>query len=344
MAVTQQNKPKPKQQTPKRLTKRQQTAQKLAKEGGYKDANFDFVPDVDPLTRQEVAAQYQSALGLIYSVPEITQIFEKAVKEQWVGADGQAKFNAAVQNSNWYRNNNQYFREAWAAEHFGMKDGQPGADWMATMQNARMAVQQRASRLGSQTTPEEVEALARRFVYEGWGAAGREGLLDQALSEKIAYLPDGRGKGTLKGASGSLVDQLKSIASANGLSYTDNWYLSAAKSVAGQATTPEDWERDIREQAAGMWQTYAEKIRGGANMYDLASPYINTMAQELEISPEQVTLNDPYVRSAIADGTSLWEFTKKLRNDPRWEQTTKAQNEITSITGRVMQMFGLMGG
>jgi hypothetical protein len=40
----------------------------------------------------------------------------------------------------------------------------------------------------------------------------------------------------------------------------------------------------------------------------------------------------------------LWDFQKKLRQDPRWENTSKAQNEITSTTGRIMQMFGLMGG
>jgi hypothetical protein len=41
--------------------------------------------------------------------------------------------------------------------------------------------------------------------------------------------------------------------------------------------------------------------------------------------------------------TSLWEFQKKLRSDPRWMNTAKAQNEITGVTGKVMQMFGLTG-
>lgn len=330
-------------ETRKRVTAKERAAARKAKQQGFKDTNADNVPDADPLTRKELAAQYQSALGLIYSVPEITALFEKAFSDK-TGQWTKEKFSAAVQNSNWYRNNNQYFREAWAAEHFGMTDGKPGADWQTRMADARQFVQDTANEMGSQVTPEEIDALARRTIYEGWDKSGRERLLTQALVEGIKYLPDGRGEAQLRGGAGDLADTLKSIAAANGLSYSDNYYVSAAKSVASKLTTVNDWERDIREQAASMWQPYADKIRAGANAYDLASPYINTLAQELELSPQSITLNDPYVRQAITDGTSLYEFTRKVRSDPRWMNTRKAQNEVTGTVGRVMQMFGLMGG
>ena len=59
----------------KPLTAAQRQARANAKAGGYKDANMDGVVDPDPLSRDEMAAQYQSAMGIIYSVPEITKIF-----------------------------------------------------------------------------------------------------------------------------------------------------------------------------------------------------------------------------------------------------------------------------
>lgn len=337
--------------TTRKLTPKQQQAKRDAKAGGYTDKNLDGVVDPDPLNREEMAAQYQSALGLIYSVPEITSIFDKAVKEQWTGPEGQAKFNAAVQNSDWYRNNNRYFRSAWASEHFGMKDGQPSADWQTTVEAARQAVQARANQLGSDLSPEEVNSLSRRYLYEGWGEQGRGNLMDQALSEEISYLPDGRGVASMKGSSGNLYDDLKAVANANGMNYSDNFYLSAAKSVASGLTTEDDWLRDVREQAAGMWPVYADKISKGVNVSDLASNYVNTMAQELEIDPNTISLNDPYIRSALAgnsqDGApaamSLWDFQRKLRDDPRWMNTTKAQNDVTSAAGKIMQMFGLTG-
>lgn len=317
-------------------------ATKAAVAGGYVDKNFDFIPDKDQLSREELAAQYQQAVGIIYAVPELQQIFTQALDEGWTPA----KMQASIQNSKWYRENDQYSRTAWAQEQMG------GADWQAAQDDARVQVQAVARSMGSDLTPEELTALTKRYIYEGWGQrAGGKQMIAQALAKEIGYVPDSRGQMNLMGAAGTLADNLKNVARSNGMVFADNWYQSAAQSVAAGLSSQDDWERDIREQAAGMWPVYGDKIRQGMNVYDLASPYIQTMAQEFEIDPNQITLNDPYIRqalTAIDEGgnpamTTLWDFQKKLRNDPRWMNTAKAQNEITSVTGRVMQMFGLMG-
>jgi hypothetical protein len=75
------------------------------------------------------------------------------------------------------------------------------------------------------------------------------------------------------------------------------------------------------------------------------------MGTELEIDPQSIDLNDQYIRGALT-GTddkgnfkpqSLWEFQQSLRKDPRWMNTTKAQNQVASTASRVMEMFGLVG-
>ncbi len=335
---------------PKTLTAAQKRARAAAKAGGYVDKNMDGVVDPDRLSREEMAAQYQSAMGLIYSVPEISGLFTKAVKQQWTPD----RFNAEVQNSDWYRNNNKYFREAWAAENFGKVDGQTSADWQASLANARDTVQKAAVAIGSDVDPAQLDALARRYIYEGWGEEGRDSLMSRALSEDIQYLPSPSGKGTsMRGASGTLADNLKKLASANGLTYNDGWYQSAVKSVVAGLSTIEDKEREVREQAAGLWPTFSDRIRSGeATAMELASPYMNVMAQEFEMSPDSFNLNDPYIRSALTGmddkgyptATNLYDFQKKLRQDPRWMNTSKAQNDITSSAGKIMKMFGLIGG
>lgn len=321
-------------------TRRQATT--MARQGGYTDANFDFIPDKDKLTRKELAAQYQSAVGVIYSVPELKGVFEQAINEGWTND----RMIAAVQNSDWYRNNNEYARVAWAQEQTG------GADWKVGLENARSAVQQAATAAGASLTPAEADALARRYIYEGWGEDGRQGFLMQALSQEITYLPDDRGNARLVGGAGELADGLRQLAYANGMNYSDSFYLSAAQSVAAGLTTAEDWERDMREQAASLWPVYGDKIRAGVNVFDLASPYIQTMSQEFEISPNDINLGDPYIREALTGvddqgnpvAMGLWDFQKKLRKDPRWMNTAKAQNEVTGVAGRIMQMFGVLGG
>ena len=76
------------------------------------------------------------------------------------------------------------------------------------------------------------------------------------------------------------------------------------------------------------------------------------MAQILQLNPATITLDDPTIVGALTNyddkgqpfATDLGTFQRQLRRDPRWMETDAAQNEITGLTGRVMQMFGLMAG
>jgi hypothetical protein len=130
------------------------------------------------------------------------------------------------------------------------------------MQNAHTAVQQAATQMGAALTSQELDALSRRYIYEGWSDPKRSQLMATALSGEITFMPDERGNTSLMGESGNLQDDLRSVATANGLTYSDNWYESAAKSVAAGLKTANDWERDVREQAAHVGQRAA--VRGDA--------------------------------------------------------------------------------
>ena len=83
----------------------------------------------------------------------------------------------------------------------------------------------------------------------------------------------------------------------------------------------------------------------------IAEPYINLMAQTLELSPTAITLNDPYIREALMGidekgnpkPMGLWDFQKRLKNDPRWIKTQQASNDIASTATDNLQIFGLRG-
>ncbi len=297
----------------------------------------------DKLSREELARDYGYALEVIYSVPELKDLFERAVNAKQ-GQYTPQKFAAELQNTDWYRNNDQYYRAAWTAEKMG------GADWQAELQNAELAVQAMATQMGAQPTPEELKALSKRFIYEGWKSPERAALLRNALSQEISALPSAGGE-QLRGAAGNFTDKLKTMAYANGLKYNDDWYVSAAKSVASGLTSETDWERDIRESAASLFPVFGEKIRAGMNVVDAASPYIQTMAQTFEMSPSAIDLNDPYIRQALGGfdqggnpvAMGLWDFEQKLRNDPRWMKTKQAEDSMTDIASGILQMFGFRG-
>lgn len=321
---------------------KKKNAAKAAREG-YIDANLDGVPDPDPVTQENLAAESRIAAGIFYSVPELQPIIEKGATAGW----GKEKYILEFQNTDWFKNNSKYAREALAMKAAG------GADWDLYMEDARRFVQQRARETGARLDSQTLESMTTRAVMEGWQQRGGTDIIDNALADFVDYQQGigGRGNQALIGAAGNLENTLRAAATSNGLSYSENFYKEAAQSVMRGLTTEEELQRDIQDQAAGLFPVYADKIKAGMTVRQLASPYLNMMAQELEINPDGVKLDDPYIRSALGgfdkDGNAmpmnLWDFQKKLRSDPRWENTSKAQNEITSVTGRVMQMFGLMG-
>lgn len=290
----------------------------------------------DRLTRKELAQSYGYALRVIYSVPELRELFERAVSAK-EGQYTAQRFQAELENTAWYQNNDQYFRKAWTAEQLG------GADWQADLQEARMAVQNAARQFGADVTPEELDSLARRYIYEGWNEPSRQGLLADALSQEIAYMPTESGGMALRGQAGTFTDSLKSMALANGLRYNDDWYLSAARSVASGLTDEGYWERELRRQAASMFPNYSEQINAGVNAFDIATPYINVFAQTMEMSPYELTLDNPDIRRAMMDGMGLFEFQQMLRDKPEWMNTKQAEDKTSEISLQIMKMFGLVG-
>lgn len=291
----------------------------------------------DTLSPEELAADYGYAASVIAADPDIKKLFDLAVKEQWLPN----RFAAGLRNTNWFKNNSEYAREAFVKRNTG------GADWTETQNNARMAVEAAALAAGSSIDETTKNSLITRYINEGWDRDGRQNFLVKALTASIKMTP----AGVMTGQAGDVADQLRKTAVENGIRYSNDYYQSAARSINGGLSNIGDWDRDIREQAASLYPIYSEKIRAGVNVRALASPYIETMSQLFEVSSESINLDDPYIRSALGGftdtgdpaPTNLWDFEKKLRKDPRWMGTLNANNQIANVGERVMQMFGIRG-
>jgi hypothetical protein len=292
----------------------------------------------DPLSSDELAANYKIAWQVFQSDNELMELLQTATREQWEPA----LFQSQLQQTQWFQTNNEYARDYLTRKAIG------GADWEATLQDARNFVQRRAVDVGAQLSAAELESIADQFLMGGWGQTGRQMLLDQALATQIEGVG---GQGMLRGGAGTLQERLYQTAVANGLNLSGAYYEGAARSVVAGLTTEEDQLRDIRQQAASLWPTWSEKIMAGMDARDLASGYINVMAETFEIMPDQIRLDDPYLREAMTGVDDkgnpkvmgLWDFQKKLRNDPRWMGTKQAQDEITGIANDVLKMFGFVG-
>jgi hypothetical protein len=326
----------------KELTKEQKAARRAAKKGEYTDRNLDGIPDRDQLDLNVLGDEWQWVRNLIAEIPEINEIFEQAV------AVGAFESQAGIQNfindvidSDWYKTNDAYARQA-----FIDRSTDPET-YATTLDGAREQIRIRASEIGAQLEPQDIEALANRYVVEGWGQDGRDYLLDRALSDKIGMATGEDGQQYL---AGNVAENLRTIAINNGLSFGDEFYLSAAKSVASGLRTEEDFLRDMREQAASYWPAYGDQIRAGVDARSLLGGYINIMSRTLEIDPNSIMLDDPYLRKATTmlddkgnpRPQSLWEFQQDLRNDPRWINTDQAVKAQVDIGANILRRFGML--
>lgn len=321
-----------KQYDKQRATRRQARA---AKEAG----STNYEPKADKLSQAELESRFQYAKEVIFSNPELKALWKQAIDEKWTDP---ALFQAKLRSTEWFQNNADYARRAWAAEQLG------GADWQKQIEDASMVVQQAATQMGRDLTESEKRTLALRYIREGWGDPNRGMLMNQALSEGLA-VEDG---GFMGGQAGTLQQRLMAIAQSNGMKFSNGFYEGAARSVANGMTTEADWEREVRTQAASYWGPgWHDKIMGGMDMVDAASGYVDMMAREFEIDQSMIDLSDPYLTQALMHRDEngdpapigLWDFQQQLRNDPRWMGTKQAADQISNIGLDVARLMGLTG-
>jgi hypothetical protein len=154
-----------------------------------------------------------------------------------------------------------------------------------------------------------------------------------------------------EGPSGKFFVQIKNLAFDNGIKLSDKDATAYAnKIVAGQVDENTVYGA-IRESAASAFPALADKIKAGLDLKNLASPYIQSMSDILEIPDTAIDLFDPQIRSAMAytlpDGKigtkSIYNFEKELRKDDRWQYTNKAREQAASVATTVLRDFGFMG-
>jgi len=154
-----------------------------------------------------------------------------------------------------------------------------------------------------------------------------------------------------EGPSGKYFVAVKNLAYDNGIKLSDNDALSYANNIVAGRVDENTVYNTIRESAASAFPSLADKIKAGLDLKTLASPYIQSMSDILEIPDTAIDLFDPQIRSAMAytlpDGKvgtkSIYDFEKELRKDDRWQYTNKAREQAASVATTVLRDFGFMG-
>ena len=286
------------------------------------------------LSPEEQAANYGWSFAFLNSIPEVKGIFQQAVDGTWTPQ----RFQAALRDTKWWKTNSDTMRQAQVS-----KTTDP-ATWNATMEATKLQIQQLASKMGAAVPVSQLGKIAESVASSGMD----EDQIRQTLSQYMTFTKEG----TMTGEAGMHAYTMKQFAHANGVKIDDQTLKNQAALVIKKLATTQDFESQIREQAKSAYPGFAAQIDAGQNMQDIAQPYIQTMAKELEIPATSLDLQDPTIKTAMnglnkdgkPTGKNLLDFETQLRNDPRWGKTKGAQDQAMSAAHNVLQSMGLTGG
>lgn len=283
------------------------------------------------LDANELAETYGMSYSFFKSQPELMKLLKGAVAEQW----SPQKFQAEVKNSGWWKKTSETARQAQV-----LQKTDP-ATYKAQMEAARVAARQMAVKSGAILSGKSVEKLAKNMVWYGWN----EQQVGNFLGQYVKFGEDQ----TLGGLAGQAAKAIKELAYANGVSVTEQSVLNNAQYLVRGLTSMEKIESSIQQQAIGLYPAFAEQIKAGASVQDIASPYVQVLSQELGVPETDVNAFSPKIKQALnrvgPDGNpapmDIYDFTQLVRNDPKWRRTTGAADKTMAIGRQVLADMGL---
>lgn len=298
--------------------------------GGPNNDQSDTSGVAARLSPDELASEYGFAYSFLNSIPEVAKLFQEYVANDW----SKDQFQAKLQDTEWWKKNSDTMRKTQA-----MKQTDP-ATYNANLNATQIQVQQLAGEMGASIPPAKLKSISEKALATNMDEAA----LRNVLGGYVKFIG-----GTLKGEAGAYENSIKTYAASQGVTLDDNAVKNQAALIGRKMATEDDFKNQIMQQAASSYPAYQAQLEAGQTMSDIANPYIQIMAQTLELNPNSITLQDPLIRQALngvgADGKPTGmdqtDFLKTLKNDPRWAATQDAQDQTMSAGLNVLKSMGL---
>ena len=183
--------------------------------------------------------------------------------------------------------------------------------------------------------------IARTSYDMGWNQAE----MRSALSAEFDYDPE-----TGDEDQSRIVSDLRSLASEYlvplGEQTIDQW----GRQIIAGTSTNEDFTAYAKGMAKGMFAHYATDIDAGRTVRQIADPFIQTAAKDLELTADQINLMDPKWRKALELDPetgqpmqlSKWQRTIRTDSSYGWDLTQNARGEAAEFAKKIAESFGKM--
>jgi hypothetical protein len=301
--------------------------------GSGSGVNFNYTggaavaPKLDP---QELAAQYGWSYAFLNSNPDLKNVFSEAVAGTW----STAQFQAALQNTNWWKDNSDTAKQALVTQQTDP------AQWNAQVLAMNVQITQMAKAMGAAIPASQMGNIVNTAIKANLD----NGQLEEMLGSYVNF----QNNGTLGGAAGAFQHTVQQYAYSQGVNLSDQAVKNQAQLIVKGLMTQDDAEAQIRQTAISTFPAYEEQINGGATMNDIAQPYIQTASQLLEQPDTSYSLNTPMIRQALngtnaqgqPNGMTQSDFENMVRQSPQWQQTNNARDSLYTVAHQVLQDFG----
>lgn len=149
----------------------------------------------------------------------------------------------------------------------------------------------------------------------------------------------------LEGDAGAYQDTLLNYADDMGLMKGRREINGYVKEIIGKNRSVDDVAADMRKQAGVLYSNFADRLNADSKLTvrDLVNPYLQVMADTLEIDPGTIKLTDKTIQNAI-NGTklrSLSDFQTDMRGDSRFDKTKTAKREAVDLANSLLRSFGI---
>jgi hypothetical protein len=138
---------------------------------------------------------------------------------------------------------------------------------------------------------------------------------------------DTKGVQNVGGLVGSNLASIRKLASDYNVTLSDAEIRKYAIDGLSNKNTLEIAKTKIQNTAKFRYQNLAPFIDQGLSVKDIASQYINRMANVLEVNPETVKLDNKYIDNALTNNLNFTDFNKVLRASPEYPYTDGARTE-----------------
>jgi hypothetical protein len=296
-----------------------------------------------------IAASLGLSKSLFDSDPELSAILSEADAGGWDPStpEGQARFTAALQNTQWYKTKTDQQRK-W--EILAKSDP---AEARQQFVSSLGTVAHTAASMGVHLTQQQEWVLASQNAQFGW--------TDDELKYGIAAHFQANKTGFYGGDAGKIADDIREQASNYGMPVSAAAVGYSVYQVLNGKATQEDYLTNMKNYAMSMFPAVKDEIAAGKTLKDVAQPYLQVYQNTLEASPDEVNLaKDPTIRKAfsyvppvdtsVANSHKqtpapqlmpLWQYEQTLKDDPRWLKTDNAQQSLVGATVQAVKDLGL---